>query len=78
MSACPEAAKRAAMTDDEFWQYVADRLQPYLGDDLDDESAADITDDAGSYTRECGVCGAIDACTYDTQGEPLIHAKGGQ
>lgn len=69
-SLCPEAEKRAAMTDAEFWDHVADSLNPPQFDpsDLPGWEPFDDLDDP------CPTCGATSACAFDDDGRPLIHA----
>ena len=68
MSLCPEAAERAAMSDDEFWAHVLEPLQPPGEDvyDLPRESA-----DLGP----CPECGELGACAYDAEGRPMVHVR---
>lgn len=72
MSLCPEGRARAAMTDAEFWDHVADNLgagcPPDDGYDPDDEPD-ELVD-----LPECPVCGERGECAYDIEGRPLIHA----
>lgn len=68
---CPEADERDAMTDEEFWQRVADNLTGPMWD-LDDEGP-DL--DAAISAPACGVCGSDGACAWDSEGRPLIHAN---
>jgi hypothetical protein len=63
------------MTDEEFWQRVADNLNPNQGDDFGHPDQWDGPDlDAAMGLPACGVCGSDGACGYDTEGRPLIHA----
>lgn len=67
---CPEAARRATMSDAEFWEDV-------LGVRTEDDEPIDppvlpLT------TGSCEECGATDACAYDAEGRPLIHVTGEQ
>lgn len=76
MNICPEATKREAMDDAEFWEYVL------LGHDAGYDREYDPDDDAGAPRPEdpqltlipCPVCGThYEACGYDTEGRPMIH-----
>jgi hypothetical protein len=69
MSLCPEAGKRAAMSDDEFWAYVSSDLGTPLPFDEPADGLDDV--DSGSPCPECGESGA---CAYDAEGRPMIHA----
>lgn len=65
---CPEADARDAMSDDEFWQHVADNLtEPY--EPFDDEPEV-----VSIYAGPCSECGESGACAYDAEGRPLFHA----
>lgn len=75
VSQCAAAVHRAGMTDEEFWQDVADDLQPWIGacPDADDSGL----DDSVAATRSpCPECGAPGACAWDADGRPLIHVSG--
>lgn len=73
MSLCPERAKRDAMTDPEFWDYVLLGIEPgtqfeELEFDADERQAvADLT--------ECSECGELGPCAYDDHGRPLVHVS---
>ena len=69
---CPEADERDAMTDQEFWQRVADSI---LGPQWDDDDAGPDLD-AALNVGVCRTCGANGACAYDSEGRALIHADG--
>lgn len=68
---CPEADERDAVTDDEFWQRVADNLTPPHWDE--DDAGDDL--DVAIKTVPCVECGEFGACAYDSEGRPLIHAQ---
>jgi hypothetical protein len=71
VSLCPEFDKRAAMTDGEFWSYVLQGIEPgQEPDGYDDDYTPDTYVDLGI----CAVCGSSEACGYDTEGRPWIHA----
>ena len=71
---CPEWAKRAAMPDDEFWDYVFNRNQPEP-----DLSAWlpgfewDASIDTISVANPCPVCGSHIECGTDNEGRPWVH-----
>jgi hypothetical protein len=65
---CPEAAKRDAMTDEEFWWHVF----PSDGPDTDEEYEAHI-----ASLTPCLVCGEDGPCGYDDQGNALVHVVPG-
>ena len=72
MSLCPESAKRAAMTDPEFWEHVFPQrprvefnFEP-VDDDPPDPLAIDDT-------QPCAECGERGACGYDAEGRPMVH-----
>lgn len=69
---CPEAERRAAMSDGEFWAHV-------LGQEPDPRHDEDAyvpgSGDPELLLYPCPVCGtAYDACAFDDEGRPLIHA----
>ncbi len=70
---CPQADELDAMTDEEFWQRVADNI---LGPQWDDDDAG-VDIDAALNVGICGTCGSGGACAYDSEGRALIHADGG-
>lgn len=71
MSLCPEAAERAAMTDDEFWAHV---FAPYTqGGEPDYPDPAHAALDADLDQTPCEECGAVGACGWDDEGRPLVH-----
>lgn len=66
---CSVRARRAAMTDEEFWDDVyADHAATDPGID-DRHPDLDVP-----VAEPCPVCGAAGACGWDTEGRPLIHA----
>lgn len=68
MSACPEAADRAAMSDGEFWDHVLER---HPGHEFDtDGPDLDVQVSRGP----CPECGEPGACAWDSEGRALIHA----
>lgn len=70
---CPEAAKREAMGDSEFWDYVLNGIEPgTLPADGDDDYFWEPEWD--EPTSACPECGVIGACGYDQEGRPLIHS----
>lgn len=71
---CPEAAFRDSLDDGEFWNYVLLGLLP--GQEQFDEGPYDDGPPEVTYTplNPCVVCGSIDACGYDDEGRPMIHA----
>lgn len=76
---CETQVRRATMTDDEFWQDVADVLMH--GRPLTDEEREGI--DSADWDappphepldlQTCPECGETGACGYDALGRPLIH-----
>lgn len=73
---CAASRRRATMSDDEFWQDVADSLSPSPpGWSEDDDPAPEV--DPQFATLPCPVCGSSGACGYDSEGRALIHADGG-
>lgn len=67
---CPEAATRAALTDEEFWPYVLLGVRP--GDEPDEP---DVDPDAPTSFQNdpCPECGERGACAYDAEGRALTH-----
>jgi hypothetical protein len=68
MSLCPEAAERAEMPDDQFWEFVY--RDHYADAGPDDEPLDDV---GPAYDDGCPTCGARGACGYDHEGRPMIH-----
>jgi hypothetical protein len=71
---CHEADKRDAMTDDEFWDHVAESiLGNHMAQVFDDEDY-DITTDLP--VQPCDVCGTAEAaCGYDEFGRSYVHCS---
>lgn len=68
---CPEAEKRDAMSESEFWDHVAANLtRPVWEYDPGDEPL----DPPALLAEPCPVCGSVGACGYDAEGRALIHA----
>jgi hypothetical protein len=68
---CSKRSARANMTDEEFWDDVAETLgsrEP----DVDDMEYA--YNGFLSQPSACPECGEFGACGYDSQGRPMIHA----
>lgn len=63
---CTVRAKRAAMTDDEFWADV------YLTDPYDEDGEIEKCIGIDGATP-CPECGSTVACGYDSEGRPMIH-----
>lgn len=74
MSLCPEAAKRAAMTDAEFWDHVFNDPEPGGTSAYDPEDWKHEAVDERLTADPCPECGAAGACSWDIEGRPLIHA----
>ena len=74
---CPEADKRAAMDDGEFWDYMLNSIVP---GEAPTEDGSDWEPDEDFFEFEpwnrepCPECGGYGACAYDQEGRPLIHA----
>lgn len=65
---CPEADKRDAMTDEEFWAHVYD-----FGS-VPDEDFPDFDEPVTLDATTCVECGETGACAWDSEGRPLVHA----
>ena len=71
---CPEWAKRDAMSDGEFWDYVFNRHHvefdpsPWLPG-LEWDASIDTIGEA----NPCPVCGSIIECGTDHDGRPWVH-----
>lgn len=70
MSLCPEAAKRDAMTDAEFWDWAFNRndAPEPESDDYDEVDALPF-----GTLSPCPECGEMGPCAYDDDGRPMIH-----
>lgn len=69
---CSVRAKRAAMTDDEFWQDVSDTLG--INTRPEDLEALELDECFGiSAPSPCPECGSTVACGYDSEGRPMMH-----
>lgn len=71
MSLCPDAARRDAMDDGEFWEWVARGMGVACPPDLDvdfDELTRTVAD-----LGECAVCHTLGPCGWDDEGRPWIH-----
>lgn len=73
MNPCPEAAKRAAMTDDQFWEYVLNGLSGDHAGDVDEAEPNEPWDCGLELANPCWECGEIGACAYDSEGRALVH-----
>ena len=63
---CPEADKRDAMTDSEFWAYVF----PHLSAPDEGESEPDHF---SLNNAICPICDAVGECGFDNDDRPWIH-----
>lgn len=67
---CPEADRRDAMDDGEFWDTVAQNiLGNHYPDTDDDFDPPEVTAQLGP----CPECGEMGACAYDDEGRALVH-----
>jgi hypothetical protein len=78
VSICPESAKRAAMTDAEFWEYVLTGPSGERIEDVDEPDPNEPWDSGLETSSPCPECGERGACSYDTEGRALIHAIRGE
>jgi len=69
---CPTRDLRAALTDDEFWQDVADAQHP-LG--IWNPEPTDLDETATFQNEPCSECGEHGACATDAEGRALIHIQ---
>lgn len=71
---CTLLADTAGMDHGEFWNYVLLGILP--GEERFDDGPWDDGPPEITYTplNPCVVCGSIDACGYDDEGRPMIHA----
>jgi len=68
MSLCPENEERQKLSDAEFWAHV------FQVADVSDEDFEYYTDTTTDTTLpHCQVCGSTTACSYDSEGRPMIH-----
>lgn len=76
---CETQVRRATMSDEEFWQDVADMLmhgRPLTDDERDDRHSGadwDPPQHEPLDLQPCPECGEAGACGYDALGRPLIH-----
>jgi hypothetical protein len=70
---CPESAKRAAMSDGEFWEYVLSGASGDRLEDVDEPDPNEPWDSGIETTSPCPECGETGACGYDTEGRALVH-----
>jgi hypothetical protein len=76
---CPSAARRAGLTDDEFWIDIGKSLlaaygMGSIGEDMDCDLPLD-SDDSGTPETPCSICGAAGECGVDIEGRPMIHIE---
>ena len=65
------------MTDDEFWEHVANNLSQHHTDlyQCHEPEVPDHIEIAEMFLLDpCPECGATGACGYDDEGRALIHA----
>ena len=67
---CPSADDRDAMSDDDFWATVLDQPAELFDDSTPDSNVTQLD------PTPCPVCGEPGACSYDSEGRPLIHTTG--
>lgn len=68
MSLCPEAERRDAMSDGEFWAWVFN-LAPDTEEELDHDDRRVLVGDL----TPCAECGELGPCAYDDHGRALVH-----
>lgn len=74
MSICPEGEYRNSLSEEEFWNYVCRSLGPEEPPDSLTEDEIDyIRENGGDIPQPCPVCRSIIACSYDSEGRPMIH-----
>jgi len=66
---CPEQDKRAAMCEDDFWEYVLNRDVPKMEED----DGGNWEEGVSAAADVCSVCGSIAECGWDAEGRALIH-----
>lgn len=66
---CPTADVRVSLTDEEFWTFVLQGVQP--GDEPDEPDFDD--DQTTNQNGPCPECGEHGACAYDAEGRALVH-----
>ncbi|MDJ0337451.1 hypothetical protein [Cryobacterium sp. PH31-O1] len=69
---CPTRDRRARLTDDEFWQDVANGLEP---EGYVDEPGQIDLDSTTYQDTPCSECGEHGACATDSEGRALIHIQ---
>lgn len=65
---CFEREYRARLSEPEFWMYVTGVTEDPNEEEISfDEAAPPV------FPIPCPVCGELTACSYDSEGRPLIH-----
>lgn len=73
---CTEQSLRQTMTDAEFWDHVFNRFDTYHEYDFTFDRYDPLADNT-VIGVPCSMCGSIDACGYDSEGNPMIHIQKG-
>jgi len=71
MSECTKR-HRDQMTDEEFWQDVAESLQ---GSAIEPDPEDDPGEPEFRSCEPCSECGEFGPCGYDSEGRPYIHVS---
>ncbi len=73
ISMCPEAVERATMSDAQFWDHVTGAVvEGTVFAEIDEHDGLEVPFSAGT---PCTECGATAACSYDSEGRPMIHLQ---
>lgn len=67
---CPERDRRAALTNEEFWDEVLNVSLEFEGPMIEAESDTEMVSIDGAA---CTTCDSTGPCAYDAEGRPLIH-----
>jgi len=67
---CPTRESRALLTDDEFWPYVLQGVQPES-----EPTEPDFDESTTSQNEPCTECGEVGACGTDMEGRPMVHIQ---
>lgn len=68
---CLDRERRAALTNEEFWDEVLGVSLEFEGPMIEPED--EVVENLSLTGSPCVQCGATGPCAYDAEGRPLIH-----